>query len=329
MSRTYIKAIEIKKVRYIKEVTIFVSENEPRHLIITGKNGSGKTSLLEAICDNLNYIVSEQYEDCASIRNSISHYEKRMEELGESEQEKKKKEEFLRYIEMYERKLRNWIDGVVLDTTSNMDLRQRYTEGKYILGYYRANRVLETEKYKNIEKVELKNVYSIGEKPGTKMTKYMVDLKARQAFSEEDSFDRKEIDCWFENLERLLKEIFNDDSIKLLFDKNTFQFSIHQDGKDDFDFNTLSSGYAAVFDIIGDLIMRMEAESQVRNTFEMEGIVLIDEVETHLHIELQKSILRILTTFFPNIQFVVTTHSPYILNSIENAKVYDLEKKLS
>lgn len=52
---------------------------------------------------------------------------------------------------------------------------------------------------------------------------------------------------------------------------------------------------------------------------------MIDELETHLHIELQKKILPFLTEFFPRIQFIVTTHSPYILNSISNAKAYDLE----
>ena len=51
-------------------------------------------------------------------------------------------------------------------------------------------------------------------------------------------------------------------------------------------------------------------------------------METHLHIELQKRILPFLTTFFPRIQFIVTTHSPYILNSIANAKAYDLEKQV-
>ena len=57
-----------------------------------------------------------------------------------------------------------------------------------------------------------------------------------------------------------------------------------------------------------------------------QGLVLIDEMETHLHIELQKKILPFLTEFFPNIQFIVTTHSPYILNSISNSKAYVLVK---
>ena len=55
---------------------------------------------------------------------------------------------------------------------------------------------------------------------------------------------------------------------------------------------------------------------------------MIDEIETHLHLELQKKILGLLTTLFPNIQFIVTTHSPFILNSLEQVVIYDLEQHL-
>lgn len=78
------------------------------------------------------------------------------------------------------------------------------------------------------------------------------------------------------------------------------------------------------FDIIGDLIMRMES----KHRYDLEGLVLIDEIETHLHVDLQKKIVPILTQLFPNIQFILTTHSPFVLNSTANAVVYDLEKKL-
>ena len=62
--------------------------------------------------------------------------------------------------------------------------------------------------------------------------------------------------------------------------------------------------------------------------YQEQGIVLVDELETHLHIELQKKILPFLTEFFPKLQFIVTTHSPYILNSVSNAKAYDLERRV-
>ena len=73
--------------------------------------------------------------------------------------------------------------------------------------------------------------------------------------------------------------------------------------------------------------MRMEAHGNGSFSFTMPGIVLIDELETHLHYELQKRILPFLTTVFPNIQFIVSTHSAFILSSIENAVIYDLETR--
>ena len=79
------------------------------------------------------------------------------------------------------------------------------------------------------------------------------------------------------------------------------------------------------------MILRMDKNwllGEEISQYNAQGIVLIDELETHLHIELQKKILPFLTEFFPNIQFIVTTHSPYILNSISNAKAYDLEEEL-
>lgn len=90
----------------------------------------------------------------------------------------------------------------------------------------------------------------------------------------------------------------------------------------------LSSGYAAILDIVVDLILRMERQLNRSFDFAISGIVLIDEIETHLHLELQKNIMKLLTTVFPNIQFIVSSHSPFILNSLDDVVIYDLEKHL-
>ena len=74
--------------------------------------------------------------------------------------------------------------------------------------------------------------------------------------------------------------------------------------------------------------MRMQKQIQRSFVFHLPGIVLIDEIETHLHLELQRNIMPLLTTIFPNIQFIVTSHSPFILNSLEGVVIYDLEKHL-
>ncbi|MFG6383574.1 MAG: AAA family ATPase, partial [Lachnospiraceae bacterium] len=136
------------------------------------------------------------------------------------------------------------------------------------------------------------------------------------------------IQAWFEKLEYLLKQIFDDKTVTLIFDEDTYEFHILQQGKEPFDFNTLSSGYQAVLDIVLDIIMRMQHQTQRSFDFHLSGIVLIDEIETHLHLELQKNIIPLLTTIFPNIQFIMTSHSPFILNSLENLVIYDLENHL-
>ncbi len=56
------------------------------------------------------------------------------------------------------------------------------------------------------------------------------------------------------------------------------------------------------------------------------GIVLIDEVELHLHPGWQRTLLPALRSTFPNLQLVVTTHSPQVLGSVENRSVRVLEE---
>ena len=136
------------------------------------------------------------------------------------------------------------------------------------------------------------------------------------------------ITLWFAEFQDLLRRIFDDPSLELIFEEDTFSFSIKEKNREAFDFNTLASGFAAALDIILDVMIRMQKNKGRTFNFDMPGIVLIDEIETHLHLELQKKILDLLTTLFPNIQFIMSTHSPFILNSLQNAVIYDLEKRM-
>ncbi len=115
-------------------------------------------------------------------------------------------------------------------------------------------------------------------------------------------------------------------NLKLIFDRKEINYQIVENGNPPHTFNQLPDGYSAILDIVTELIMRMEEHKT--KSYDVQGIVLIDEIETHLHIDLQKKILPFLTAFFPKIQFIVTTHSPFVLNSIENAVICDLEKRI-
>lgn len=152
-------------------------------------------------------------------------------------------------------------------------------------------------------------------------------LKTQQSFArnENDLEEANKIQAWFERFEQALRSLFEDDSITLKFDYKELNFQICQNNREAYGFDVLSDGYSAVLDIVINLLLRMEKHH--KQAYDIEGIVVIDELENHLHIGLQKKILPFLTEFFPNIQFVISTHSPFILNSIDNAVIYDLENK--
>ena len=58
MAKNFIKKIKINNVRHLKNIEILISETQKKHLILTGKNGSGKTSVLEVLRDCLKKISS-------------------------------------------------------------------------------------------------------------------------------------------------------------------------------------------------------------------------------------------------------------------------------
>ena len=323
MEQTFFTDIKIEKVRHLENIRIPLGTQKRKHLILTGKNGSGKTSVLEAM---VRYIQSFLGEDSIALEKirRLQKYYFALNHLKDSEQNRQ--EFYKKSLNSEGEELKNLTSEIVLNSNSNIQLKEKYERGNFIFAYYRAQREFQVETYENIEKVELQNKYNIVENPGAKLTKYLVDLKATQAFTK-DVKKAEKIDRWFKRFENILKTIFEDEHLELKFNDETFQFSIHESDRESFDFNTMSSGYAAVLDIINDLIMRMEAQSGLRAEFDMEGIVLIDEIETHLHLELQKKILPVLTELFPNIQFIITTHSPFILISLDDAVIYDLENR--
>src|SRR5690606_7819707 len=61
---------------------------------------------------------------------------------------------------------------------------------------------------------------------------------------------------------------------------------------------------------------------------EATGIVMIDELDLHLHPKWQRHVVNDLKTAFPNIQFVVTTHSPFIVQSLEQSELVNLDEEV-
>lgn len=74
----------------------------------------------------------------------------------------------------------------------------------------------------------------------------------------------------------------------------------------------MSSGEMSLLCIFGEILRQADKNSLISNFNEITGIVLIDEIDKHLHIRLQKEILPNLLALFPNVQFIVSSHSPFL-----------------
>lgn len=84
----------------------------------------------------------------------------------------------------------------------------------------------------------------------------------------------------------------------------------------------LSDGEKLLIALVGDLTRRAAlANPSMENPLHGEGVVLIDEIEQHLHPEWQRSIIGKLRRTFPNVQFIVSTHSPQVLGEVEHSNI--------
>ena len=89
--------------------------------------------------------------------------------------------------------------------------------------------------------------------------------------------------------------------------------------------NQLSDGEKNLLAMVGDLARRLAiANPEMEKPEQGSGVVLIDEIELHLHPKWQRMVIPALLRTFPNCQFIITTHSPQVLGEVKYGKIYRL-----
>ena len=140
----------------------------------------------------------------------------------------------------------------------------------------------------------------------------------------------------FEAVQIALQQTFSlitgDANVKLKFNLDTDEIDILYSDHDKkhirIPLSQLSDGYRCTISLIADIAYRMAVlNPQLLNNVlvETNGIVLIDEIELHLHPIWQKRILNVLMSIFPKVQFIVSTHAPEIINSVKSDSIIYLK----
>lgn len=86
----------------------------------------------------------------------------------------------------------------------------------------------------------------------------------------------------------------------------------------------LSTGFVSIVKIFQEIVAGYGGWSNQNDLSQVDGIVFIDEIEPHLHISWQTKIINILKEFFPKTTFYITTHSPLVLAGLKDGEAYEL-----
>lgn len=119
---------------------------------------------------------------------------------------------------------------------------------------------------------------------------------------------------------------------RLFFDLDThrlvLEFETTEGNAQKFAMDEMSDGYKNTLSMIGDIAYRMAVLNPILGDHVLEktpGIVLIDEIDLHLHPQWQQTILSDLHAIFPEVQFIVSSHAPAVINSVPREQIRILD----
>lgn len=197
------------------------------------------------------------------------------------------------------------------------------------VAFMRANRTLELHHPAGPARFD-EHQFLRSEGAAAMLLQSLVNLRTDQAYAREDG-DQRTVDRIarrFEAFEEDIRRILDDDRAHLQLDRVSFEFSVVLGDGRRVGFEELGDGIASVLFMWSTLMIPVHA--LIRSGVEEPGgWALIDEPELHLHPRLQRMVLPMLTRLYPNVQLIVSTHSPAVLASITGATVFDLRSRAS
>jgi len=293
--RIRIKSLTIKNIKGFSDISInFNTENQTN--LILGINGRGKTTILQIIAVALQQldskILSKKWNQIVKKNNSEGSFSLQFENHNGLELKIKVTKE----------------DDIIFE--SEMDIYKKIKDDLLILAYGSYRRA--TEKYDN----EIDNFQCVSSLFGEN---YLKNIKTPGVANY--------LKNNFTYIKHLINKIFQSAEIEnqvLLdsFDDYNFYFTTPTNRTIKITFDALAEGYKAVFVWLIDMIIRIvERGYTIFSTEKINGIVLIDEIDLHLHPAWQRTLMPTLNSIFPNIQFIITSHSPFVIQSLSISDV--------
>jgi predicted ATP-binding protein involved in virulence len=319
-----------------------------RLTILIGENGIGKTTILRAIAlalagVNENSLLDAQHPKIQQLLR-IKTLEERAKngniELFYEHNQKEFRNNILfsnnEYGVNVEDDLNSDFTSVNNDTFPNLVIG--FTQMQNSETHFSTNKI-PYEELTKIKKPHIKDIipliYNQSDKRFDSFSDWLLNLykDGNQSLVEDSSLEKAPEHLLIDFIFEIISQVIGTKIIFRQVEKGTNNIWVENvENQQVIPLDLMSQGFNSIFGWIGYLMMRMyecaissenfsiQERSGNEKYFEKFAIVLIDEIDTYLHPKWQRKVLSVLVEKFPNTQFVVTTHSPLVLATLDNKK---------
>lgn len=329
-----IRSLSLKNIGVFEDETIAFPENKEKGMaeihILTGQNGTGKTTILQALASGF-------AEDKLLPQKLLKNLEKRFKSksynhIGINFNKWKYSHRTCTDSQYFKEFIADSEEDKKNEFIKNGTLKEAFE--RLVAFAYSGYRFIEHEENINIKEKEnynpLENALEFNKTYGANdytLNQWLANKMAKRnsAFFEGKKEDVEKFSKSIEYIKQIIKEIIGL-PIDFKFETDKSKIVVAKEGIE-LDLDLLPDGLRSIISWIGDLIMRMDALKWKDDLpiFEREFILFLDEIEVHLHPSWQRKILPVVQKLFKNAQIFITTHSPFIVNSIDGAFIYELD----
>lgn len=325
--------------------------------ILTGENGTGKTTILYSLASIFNkyffrdFEPSDDYPTGFVWRNDINSFSKRFRNIGENPPYPSS----LLVVNYSHLQNNDGLETVVfaVDESKNItpyDINGDLSTYRTFINNYKGERInfaaFAYSGYRRIKDEPIEIGKEIEGNPLAQTldfvkdenTKFTVNqwlgqnllnsslAQTKKKLDEAEQFHKK-----VQALEKVINDIIQKETKEneIRFEMQSATKLVLIKNEQELDFDVLPDGLKSLISWIGDLLMRLDSLKWENDTpiFDREIILFLDEIEVHLHPAWQRKVLPIVQKLFKNAQIFVSTHSPFVVNSVDDAWVYELEVK--
>lgn len=347
-----IKKITLTNYRCFEEIEVDFHDNLA---VLVGNNGSGKTSVLEAVAVALGTVFTG-LDGLSGLSISKRDAHLKAFQMGGSEDIQTQYPVIIKAEGSLGKEKIEWTRSLnreggsttvkdakqLLDIVKDYQKRLRAGDRDLVLpiiAYYGTGRLWDyhREKKSDTFKENTKTNGYVDSLDGTANIKLMMNWFRKKTIQ---TVQKKaiglnsspEVNAPYLAMATCFERVTGYKDIKLLYNLDTNEIDCYYTDGDGLPMNIplsqMSDGYKSTISLIADIAYRMAVlnpqlgSSVLRDT---DGVVLIDEIDLHLHPAWQHRILSDLREIFPKVQFVVTTHAPAVISSVKSENLVILK----